>query len=115
MVPNSLEEGHDAGAAGADFLQGRGRPADRVLLWSAALRANLPGASRWHGDEAADDIDVGAAEGHQLSDAVLEGLAEPLAVLLLDEGFEGRPGRDVLDQLLVCGQHVVPHPNEEST
>lgn len=115
MVPNSLEEGHDAGAAGADFLQRRWRPADYVLLRSATLCTYLPGASSGHDDEATDDVDVVVAKSHQLSDAALKRLAEPLAVLLLDESLEGWLGRDFLDQLLVCRQHVVPHPHEEST
>lgn len=121
MVPHSLEEGHDARAARADFLQRRGRSADHAPLGSLrslrslALRADLSGASRGHDDEAADDVDVATAEGHQLADAVLKRSAQPSAVLLLDKRPEGRLGGDVLDQPPVCGRHVAPHPLEEGT
>lgn len=115
MVPNSLEEGHDVGAAGADFLQRLWPSVDYVLLCSANLCPSLPGASSGHCNEAADDVDVAVAKGHQLSDTVLKRLGEPLVVLLLDESLEGGLGRDFLDQLLVRRQHVAPHPHEEGT
>lgn len=109
VLSNSLEEGHNAGAAGADFLQCCRRSSGGVHLRFLLLCAALSGASCGHGDKAADDVDVVTAEGHQFRDTVLKSPIESLAVLLLDETLQGQLGGDVLDQLPVCRWHVVSH------
>lgn len=69
----------------------------------------MSGTSSRHGDKAADDVDVVAAEGHQFCDTVLKSPIESFTVLLLDETLQAQLRGDVLDQLPVCWWHVVPH------